>query len=170
MYRVTITGILILSALVLSSCWGGSPEATVEKMREAACRGDVEGFMSYVDKATVERNWRKEAFETSRRKSGEAESIKMKIIEFIAKKLYEYDYYPWEDAEELERRKKIGAQINELEWEFIAINLKGGKYSGICNLKILEVNNRKHLVKISYFNSNEEWGSKNSLADGNSVR
>lgn len=171
MYRGAITGILILSACGLSSCWGGSPEATVEKMRDAACRGDVEGFMSHVDMETVMQNERKHEIRAVKRSEGYKSDQSMpdgilgEIVFFIFETMYVYDYYPFMGEETRKIFKDTSRKLGGYFREDIESDIKEGKNSPFCSFTIIKADRWSGDVTIRYRGTNEEevWGFENDF-------
>jgi len=163
----------IIMALALSSCGGGSPEAALEQMREAACRGDVDAFMSHVDTGAVIRNERRQKIGATK-KSGRYKSdtdipdgIPGEIVLFIFEKMYVYDYYPFISEETRKIFKDTNRRLDDLFWKDIESDIEEGKDSPYCNFTILKADRWSGDVTIRFMDSGEEatWGFENDFGN-----
>ena len=171
MYRGTITGILILAAALALACGGDSLEATVEQMREAACRGDVEGFMSHVDMKTVMQNERKQEIRAAKKSEGYKsdtdlpDGILGEIVLFIFEKMYVYDYYPLINEETRKIFKDASRTLGGYFWRDIESEIKKGKDSSYCSFTIIKAGRWSGDVTIRFRDTGKEavWGFENDF-------
>ncbi|HML96499.1 MAG TPA: RDD family protein [Thermodesulfobacteriota bacterium] len=135
----------IIMSLALSSCGGGSPEAALEQMREAACRGDVDAFMSHIDKEEYLRNQRRKAVENAiKRQSGNG--LAVKLATHIIGQLYIYGINPFQDEATSSESKSIDARFMEI----FAREVGYGESSGFCNFTISGIDSRSSKVTIKF--------------------
>lgn len=161
----------IIIALALSSCGGDSLEATVEGMRDAACRGDVEGFMSHVDKDAVLRNERRQEIraakesEVSKSDQNLPDGILGEIVLFIFEKMYVYDYYPLMSEETRKILKDTSRTLGGYFWEDIESEIKEGKDSPYCSFTVAKANHWSGNVTIRFGDTSKEaiWGFENNF-------
>ena len=150
-YRTGSCAVLaIITAIVLSSCGGDSLEATVEQMREAACRGDVRGFMSRVDtEAVIRADRRKDlAVDEDGEESPWPDGLFGKIISYVFLEMYLHDVILLPDKDDMKATKEIlgsikGAARNRLESE-----VSKGRDSAFCRFEIKWSNDPTGIVKI----------------------
>ena len=151
------TVLAIIMALALSSCSGGSLEATVEQMRQEACEGDVEGFFSYIDTDAVARDYN---WQVADRKiqANEDLNLILKLIVYTNALLNIYDIIPLYDG--TYATPSTAEFLDRLLWKYFKADIKKGEQSELCSIEIDGSDTRNGNITFSFKDEDYIWKFK----------
>jgi len=150
-----ITILLVIFSLILTSCFSDRPKTTIEKMREAACAGNVEEFFSYVDKTKAHEEFKKDLVRNYDQYKEEPTSFWQSIAEFILIKLYEFDFYSLteEHAKVIDKAENL---LTDVMWSSLEEDVKKGTSGNICSMEISRKQTEKDQLKTLFKSGQEE--------------
>ena len=135
---------VLLLFILICSCGDHSetPIQLTERMKTLACAGDIEGFYSYVDKLSVEKNLKKIALE--------------KIRENIAGK----GQIKNTDPNAVRELKEIVIpSLIVLKWEVMNRELELGEAGSFCNMKVHSETEDNNTINLEFPDGkNSTWG------------
>jgi len=140
-------GYLIVVLLVLISiCSCGeqleTPIQAVKEMKSLACAGNVKGFYSYVDKVSVEKNFKKMTLQRMRRDTIYSKSRK------------NLDPYGVREMIEV-----VIPNLMILKWAIMSQELKLGKEGSLCNMEVVREIEGANIIKLKFSNGKRSaWG------------
>jgi len=136
---------LILLVLILISACGEQLENPVQVFREMkslACAGDVEGFYSYIDKTTVEKNFKKMTLQ--RMRGNTIDEKERKGVD------------PYEIREMIE---VVIPNLMILKWEIMSQELKLGEAGSLCNMKVVRELEGEDAIELEFPDGKRSaWG------------
>jgi len=136
---------LILLVLILISSCGEQLENPVQVFREMkslACAGDVEGFYSYIDKTTVEKNFKKMTLQRMR-----GNTINEKERKGV-------DPYGIREMIEV-----VIPNLMILKWEIMSQELKLGEAGSLCNMEVVRELEGEDAIELEFPDGKRSaWG------------
>ncbi|MEE9175813.1 MAG: hypothetical protein V3U19_06520, partial [Thermodesulfobacteriota bacterium] len=136
---------LILLVLILISSCGEQLENPVQVFREMkslACAGDVEGFYSYIDKTTVEKNFKKMTLQ------------RMRVNTINEKKRKGVDPYGIREMIEV-----VIPNLMILKWEIMSQELKLGEASSLCKMEVVRELEGEDAIELEFPDGKRSaWG------------
>ena len=159
-YRTASCAMLvIIMALALSSCSGGSPEETFELMRQEACKGDVEGFFSYVDTDAVARDYN---WQVADRLIQENEDLNLitKLTLYTNALLNIYDILELPDG--TYATPSSAEFLDRLLWKYFKADIKKGEQSEMCSIEIESSDIENNNITFSFKDEDYKWKFKNA--------